>query len=45
MTIIHFDKLYIPGPTDDQYDDMTHGNVEFFKDIKNSSQLINYQEI
>ena len=45
MTSIHFDKLYIPGPTGDQYDDMTYGNIEFIKDIKNWSQLINYQEI
>ena len=39
MTRIHFDKLYIIGPTGDQYDGMKHGNNEFIKDIKNLDPL------
>ena len=39
MTSIHFDKLYINGPTGDQYDGTEHGNVDFIKE----SHLINYQ--
>ena len=31
MTSIHFDKLYIIGPTGDQYDGMKHENIEFLR--------------
>ena len=34
---IHFDKIYILGPTGDQYGSMKQGNIEFFKDIKKIS--------
>ena len=37
MTSKHFDKLYIIGPTGDQYNDVKPENFEFSKDIKKVS--------
>ena len=34
MNSIQFDKLYIIGPTGDQYSDMKHENIEFNKVLK-----------
>ena len=31
---IYFDRVYIIGPTGDQYDDLKYADIEFVKDIK-----------